>query len=65
MTGEQKERITEKENVLAQLRNVETYPFVEKALENGTLRLHGWYYDIGTGKILFYNPENDEFEPMP
>lgn len=63
-SDEMKERITEKENVLMQIRNVETYPFVEKALEEGTLKLHGWYYDIGTGKIFSYNPENDEFEAI-
>jgi carbonic anhydrase len=63
-TEAQKERITEKENVLEQLRNLETYPFIEKALAAGTLRLHGWYYDIGTGKIFSYNPGNDEFESI-
>ncbi len=63
-TEGQKERITEKENVLEQLRNLETYPFVEKALTAGTLRLHGWYYDIGTGIIFSYNPGNDEFEAI-
>jgi carbonic anhydrase len=63
-SGEMKERITEKENVLAQIRNIEAYPFVGKALEAGTLKLHGWYYDIGTGRIFSYNPENDEFESL-
>ncbi len=63
-SDEMKARITEKENVLMQIRNIETYPFVEKALEEGTLKLHGWYYDIGTGKIFSYNPENDEFEAI-
>jgi carbonic anhydrase len=62
---ELKGRITEKENVLAQLRNIETYPFVEKALEQGTLRLHGWHYDIGAGRITAYNPEEDVFENVP
>jgi len=61
-SDEMKERITEKENVLMQIRNIETYPFVEKALEAGTLRLHGWYYDIGTGRIAAYDPETDAFE---
>ena len=60
--GETRERITEKENVLAQLRNLESYPFIDKALTDGTIRLHGWYYEIGTGKILIYNPVSDEFE---
>jgi carbonic anhydrase len=57
-----KERITEKENILEQLRNIETYPFVANALEEGTVYLHGWYYDIGKGEILSYNPIADKFE---
>lgn len=59
-----KARIAEKENVLAQLRNIETYPFVQEALDNATLHLHGWYYDIGKGAILSYNPETDKFEKI-
>ena len=55
-------RIAEKENILAQLRNIQTYPFVVKALEEGNLYLHGWYYDIGTGNISSYNPATDTFE---
>ena len=55
-------RIAEKENILAQLRNIQTYPFVVKALEEGKLYLHGWYYDIGTGNISSYNPVTDTFE---
>lgn len=57
-------RIAEKENILAQLRNIQTYPFVVKALEEGKLFLHGWYYDIGTGNISSYNPVTDTFETI-
>lgn len=59
-----KSRITEKENILVQIGNIETYPFVEKALEEWRLRSHGWYYDIGTGRISVYNPETDAFEDI-
>ncbi len=60
-----RERITEQENILEQLRNLETYPFVLDALEQGTLHLHGWYYDIGTGEVLAFNPATDKFQKMP
>ncbi len=60
-----KARITEKENVLEQLRNIETYPFIEDMLRLGTIHLHGWYYDIGTGEIQCYNPDTDKFEALP
>lgn len=62
MPQDKRERITEKENILEQLRNIETYPFVAEALKEGTLYLHGWYYDIGTGDVLSYDPSTDKFE---
>ena len=55
-------RIAEEENVLLQLENLETYPFISDALQAGTLRLHGWYYDIGGGQVCSYNPETESFD---
>ncbi|MBI5642203.1 MAG: carbonic anhydrase [Deltaproteobacteria bacterium] len=53
---------TEKENVLDQIENIESYPFVEQALKDGSLFLHGWYYDIGTGNMYAYVPNTNRFE---
>ena len=49
--GESRQRISEEENILAQLQNIQTYPFVVEALKKGEIHLHGWYYNIETGKI--------------
>lgn len=38
-------------NALAQLDNLKTHPSVQKALEAGTLQLHAWVYNIGTGEV--------------
>lgn len=57
-----RQQVTEEENVLLQLHNIQTYPFVRQALEEGTLHLHGWYYNIGTGNIFFYNAADDVFQ---
>ncbi|MBI5516886.1 MAG: bifunctional SulP family inorganic anion transporter/carbonic anhydrase [Deltaproteobacteria bacterium] len=38
-------------NVVLQLEHLETYPMVKERLASGAVRLHGWYYDIGTGEI--------------
>ncbi|AHI65267.1 carbonic anhydrase [Burkholderia thailandensis] len=40
-----------RENVVAQLANLNTHPSVRLALEQGRLALHGWVYDIETGSI--------------
>jgi len=58
------EEILEEENILMQLRNIQTYPFVIQALEAGSLHLHGWFYDIRTGNIRAYNPGKDMFEKV-
>lgn len=60
--SEARQRITEEENVLCQLHNIQTYPFVQEALNAGALHLHGWYYNIGTGSIYYYNSSEDVFE---
>ena len=57
-------RLTEELNVLHQLENLLTYPQVERRVKDGTLRLHGWYYDISTGDVYVYNPENNQFEKL-
>lgn len=57
-------KIAEKENILLQLRNIQTYPFVAEALKKKEVYLHGWYYDIGTGDIYAYIPRKDKFERL-
>ena len=61
---ELRQQLTEQENILEQLRNIQTYPFVIQALNNGTLHLHGWYYEIGTGEIYSFNPGKEVFEKI-
>ncbi len=55
-------RHIEEENILYQMHNIQTYPFVNKAMKDGRLQLHGWHYDIGTGEIKTYIPSSDSFE---
>ena len=57
-------RLTEKLSVTKQIENILTYPNVKKRFENGDLHIHGWYYDIETGKIDYYNAESYEFLPI-
>lgn len=40
-----------RENVIAQLANLQTHPSVRPALEEGRIALHGWVYDIESGSI--------------
>ncbi|MGW4697486.1 carbonic anhydrase [Kitasatospora cineracea] len=38
-------------NVLAQLANLATHPSVARALAERKVALHGWVFDIGTGRV--------------
>jgi len=52
------------QNVLAQLRNIQTHPSVISALQAGRLRLHGWIYHIGTGQITAFDRQKGQFAPL-
>jgi carbonic anhydrase len=51
-------------NVVAQLINLRAQPSVAKALAHGTLNVHGWYYDILTGRIERYDDQERKFLPL-
>jgi carbonic anhydrase len=50
-------------NVVAQLHNLRAQPSVERATAQGRLRVHGWYYDILTGRIEEYDEQEKRFVP--
>lgn len=54
-------KLTEKLSVVSQIENLLTYPYVKERVDKGTLHLHGWMYDIETGEIEYYDPDNYEF----
>ncbi|XPV69009.1 MAG: carbonic anhydrase [Halarcobacter sp.] len=63
-TREEMYRATERNSIRHQLDNLLTYPEVIKLIDLGQLKVHGWYYDIETGKIDYYDKEKDTFKPL-
>ncbi len=51
-------------NVVAQLLNLKAQPAVARALAHGTLTVHGWFYDILTGRIEQYDENARRFVPF-
>jgi len=51
-------------NVVAQLINLRAQPSVAKAAAHGKLEVHGWYYDILTGRIEQYDEQQRKFLPL-
>jgi carbonic anhydrase len=64
LSREERYGITAKENVLLQIENLRSYPVVRKAAREGRLHVHAWYFEIGTGRVLRYSPEREQFEPI-
>lgn len=52
----------EQRSILVSLKNLMGFDFVRERVENGSLRLHGWYFDLAAGELLCYNPDSDKFE---
>lgn len=48
-------------NVLQQLEHLKTYPYVAKRLEQGQLRLHGWWFDLATADVYHYHQAKQQF----
>jgi len=62
LSPEEREFETEQLNIVKQLENILTYPFVEKKVDKGILKLHGWYYVIETADVFTYDFESREFK---
>jgi len=55
-------RACEQRSILVSLHNLMGFDFVRERVENGSLKIHGWYFDLTAGQLLCYNPESGEFE---
>lgn len=51
-------------NVVAQVMNLREQPSVARAMREGRLAVHGWYYDILTGRIEEYDEARNKFAPL-
>ncbi len=58
--GSELDAVTE-QNVLLQMQHLRTHPAVAARLWNGEISLHGWVYDIETGKVNCYDEAKDAF----
>ncbi len=57
-------RQLEKAAVVVSLENLMTFPFIQEAVENELMTMHGLWHDIGKGELLSYDPEQALFVPV-
>lgn len=48
-------------NVLQQMHHIESYPFIQEKLNQGKLRLHGWWFDIAKADVYCYEQPLQQF----
>jgi carbonic anhydrase len=48
-------------NVLQQLEHLKSYPLVAEKLQSNQLRIHGWWFDLTTADVYYYNTNLKEF----
>lgn len=49
------------ENVVLQMKHLETHPVVSARIATGNLEIHGWVYNIGSGNVSCYDQESHSF----
>jgi carbonic anhydrase len=49
-------------NVINQLDNLTSYPFIRQNLEKRNLKLHGWVYYLKKSQIGYFDPEAGKFD---
>ena len=57
-------RACEQQAILVSLNNLMTFSWIRERVEQGTLTLHGWYFDIERGELLGYNAAVRRFEVL-
>lgn len=58
------QELTERLSVVFQIENLLTYPYVRERVDEGTLHLHGWIYNVETGEIEYYDPDQCQYQRL-
>lgn len=53
--------VCEKNAVMVSLENLTTFPWIRERIADKRLKLHGWYFDIGTATLEIYDPNVGRF----
>lgn len=48
-------------NVLLQIEHIKSYPAVKKRMQEGTLAIHAWWFDIARADVYSYDQQTNKF----
>lgn len=51
-------------NVLEQASHLLTYPLIKDRVDGRTLSIHAWWFDIGKGQVMAFDPREKHFVPV-
>lgn len=60
-TPQARARACEQASIQLSVQNLMTFPWISERVAQGSLRLHGWYYDLDHGDLLCLDPKTDRF----
>lgn len=52
----------EQANIVEQIKNLKTYPFIAKRIKENKIEINGWYYIIETGEVYIFDNVINEFK---
>ena len=56
-SGEDPHTACEKEGIITSLENLKTFPWIRERIDNGTIKLHGWYFSLDDGTLQFLSDD--------
>lgn len=51
-------------NILNQIENLKTYPIVQRKLAQGTLTIHGWFFNFDQSMVYAWDEKKKQFEAL-
>jgi carbonic anhydrase len=61
LTDAEMQKVCEQNAVLVSLENLTTFPWIRERIADKRLKLHGWYFDIGTATLEIYDSKESRF----
>jgi carbonic anhydrase len=58
------QKAVEQAAVVVSMGNVLSFPWVREKVEAGTIAIHGWYFDLRTGELSAFDPQEASFAPF-
>jgi carbonic anhydrase len=58
-------RYCEQAAIRVSIANLQTFPWIKERIESGKLRLHGWYFDIGSGDLIRLEGAGENIQEIP